>query len=156
MSLERVKHYLKQFGLESKIIELEASSATVYEAAQALHTDAQRIAKTLAFRHEDQAHVIVVAGDMKIDNAKYKAHFKQKARFLNPEETFRWVGYNVGGVCPFALPMSVQVYLDVSLQRFSSVFPACGNDHSAIELTLDELVLSTPGSVWVDVCKHIV
>ncbi len=155
MSVERVKEYLKQFDLDHRVIELQASSATVTEAALALKTEARRIAKTLAFRHQSQAHVIVTAGDMKIDNAKYKAVFLEKARFLSPSETQTMIGFDVGGVCPFALPEGIEVYLDVSLKRFVTVYPACGNDHSAIELSIDELCNSTQSQNWVDVCKSI-
>lgn len=153
MAIEKVKEYFKQWGIDGRILEFEVSSATVELAAIAVNCEPQRIAKTLAFRANDSVILIVVAGDAKIDNAKYKAKFKTKARFLAPEETESLVGHPVGGVCPFAVNDGVEVYLDKSLQRFTTVFPACGSDNSAIELTIAELEKYSNCKEWIDVCK---
>ena len=126
MSIERVKAYFRAYGLEENIQEFEVSSATVQLAAEALHCEPQRIAKTLSFMINGNAVLVVMAGDAKIDNAKYKAQFGLKAKMLSPEEVERMVGHAVGGVCPFAVNKDVKVYLDISLKRFETVFPACG------------------------------
>ena len=139
MSIERVKAYFRAYGLEENIQEFEVSSATVQLAAEALHCEPQRIAKTLSFMINGDAVLVVTAGDAKIDNAKYKAQFGLKAKMLSPEEVERMVGHAVGGVCPFAVNKDVKVYLDISLKRFETVFPACGSSNSAIELTIPEL-----------------
>ncbi len=153
MALERVKEYFKKYGLEQKIQEFEVSSATVELAARALHCEPQRIAKTLSFMLEEKAVLVVAAGDAKIDNPKYKAKFGKKAKMLSPDEVETLVGHAVGGVCPFAVNEGVEVYLDVSLRRFDSVFPACGSSNSAIELTIAELEEYSGYAEWVDVCK---
>ena len=153
MSLDRVKQYLKGFGLEDRVLELPESSATVELAAHALHTQPERIAKTLSFHAGDRVVLIVAAGDAKIDNSKYKANFKTKAKMLEPDEAEPLTGHAVGGVCPFAVNDGVDVYLDKSLKRFPSVFPACGSANSAIELTIPELEKYSGFSAWVDVCK---
>lgn len=153
MSIERVIAYFQQFGMADRILQLDASSATVALAAEALHCEPCRIAKTLSFTVHDDAVLIVAAGDARIDNAKYKAQFGVKAKMLSPEEAAQRIGHAVGGVCPFAVNDGVIVYLDQSLQRFDTVFPACGSSNSAIELTLAELEQYSNSAGWVDVCK---
>lgn len=153
MAIERVKAYFRQYGMEQKIQELAVSSATVELAAEALHCEPQRIAKTLSFMVDGHAVLVVAAGDAKIDNSKYKAQFGTKAKMLSPEEAEALVGHAVGGVCPFAVNEGVPVYLDVSLKRFETVFPACGSSNSAIELTISELETYSGYVEWVDVCK---
>ena len=152
MSVAAVKEYLKQFGLEEKVQELEESSATVELAAHALGTQPARIAKTLSFLVGEAPILVVAAGDAKIDNAKYKAKFHQKAKMLTPDQAVELVGHPVGGVCPFAVKEGVRVYLDQSLQRFETVFPACGSGNSAIQLTIPQLEQTSHGS-WVDVAQ---
>lgn len=153
MAIEKVKSYFKEYGMEERIREFDVSSATVELAAAALHCEPQRIAKTLSFMVENQAILIVVAGDVKIDNPKYKAKFGKKAKMLSPDEVETVIGHAVGGVCPFAVNKGVKVYLDVSLKRFDTVFPACGSSNSAIELTIPELEKYSGYVEWVDVCK---
>ena len=154
MSVAAVKEYLKQFGLEEKVQELEESSATVELAAHALGTQPARIAKTLSFLVGEAPILVVAAGDAKIDNAKYKAKFHQKAKMLTPDQAVELVGHPVGGVCPFAVKEGVRVYLDQSLQRFETVFPACGSGNSAIQLTIPQLEQASRFTEWVDVCKN--
>ena len=139
MSLENVKNYFKQFNLDIKIQELPQSSATVKLAAAAIGCEPQRIAKSLAFAGENNPILIVTSGDTKIDNAKFKAEFKIKAKMLTPEQTSLLIGHTIGGVCPFATNKNVAVYLDISLKRFNSIFPACGSSNSVIELSVEEL-----------------
>lgn len=139
--------------MEERIQEFDVSSATVELAVAALHCEPQRIAKTLSFMAGERAVLIVAAGDTKIDNAKYKAKFGKKAKMLTPEEVKTLVGHAVGGVCPFAVNEGTEVYLDVSLKRFETVFPACGSSNSAIELTIPELEQYSGYTGWVDVCK---
>ena len=153
MAIEKVKSYFREYGMEERVQEFDVSSATVELAAKALHCEPQRIAKTLSFMVEDAAVLIVAAGDAKIDNPKYKAKFGKKAKMLSPDEVETFVGHAVGGVCPFAVNEGVRVYLDVSLQRFDTVFPACGSSNSAIELTIPELAEYSGYADWVDVCK---
>ena len=153
MSVERVKEYFRGKGIEKRILEFDVSSATVELAAEALHCEGKRIAKTLSFHVGDRIVLIVTAGDAKIDNQKYKARFGAKARMLSCEEAEPLTGHPVGGVCPFAANSGVEVYLDESLRRFGSVFPACGSSNSAIELTPDELEEHSDSLGWVDVCK---
>ena len=153
MSIERVRAYLEPLGMASKIQELPVSSATVELAAQALGVEGARIAKTLSFLVEERAVLIVAAGDARIDNPKYKAYFHTKAKMLTPEQVTGLVGHAVGGVCPFGVNEGVKVYLDESLKRFETVFPACGSSNSAIELTLEELERYSGFVSWVDVCK---
>lgn len=155
MSIEKVRTYFRQYGMEERIQEFEVSSATVALAAEALHCEPQRIAKTLSFMVEGNAILIVAAGDVKIDNAKYKKQFGTKAKMLSYEEVPEMVGHEVGGVCPFAVKEGVKVYLDESLRRFETVFPACGSSNSAIELTISELEKYAGEDGWVDVCKLI-
>lgn len=153
MAIEQVRTYLKQYGVEEKILEFDVSSATVELAAAALNCEPQRIAKTLAFMVDGHAVLVVAAGDAKIDNPKYKAQFGKKAKMLSPNETELLVGHAVGGVCPFAVKEGVEVYLDVSLKRFETVFPACGSANSAIELRIPELEKYSGFVSWIDVCK---
>lgn len=153
MAIENVRNYFKDFGMDGRILEFDVSSATVELAAAALHCEPQRIAKTLSFMVEGHAVLVVTAGDVKIDNPKFKAQFHQKAKMLSPGEAQELVGHAVGGVCPFAVKEGVAVYLDVSLKRFETVFPACGSSNSAIELTIPELEQYSGYKGWVDVCK---
>lgn len=153
MSLERVKKYFSKYGLQDRILEFGVSSATVPLAAKALGVEPGRIAKTLSFMLKEGPILIVAAGDEKVDNKKYKARFSQKAKMLSAEEASDLVGHEVGGVCPFAVNEGVTVYLDESLRRFSTVFPACGSSNSAIELTPDELARYANPAAWVDVCR---
>ena len=153
MAIEQVRTYLKQYGVEEKILEFDVSSATVELAAAALNCEPQRIAKTLAFMVDGRAVLVVAAGDAKIDNPKYKAQFGTKAKMLSPNETELLVGHAVGGVCPFAVKEGVEVYLDVSLKRFETVFPACGSANSAIALRIPELEKYSGFVSRIDVCK---
>ena len=153
MAIEKVREYFRRFGMEERILEFEVSSATVELAAQALHCEPCRIAKTLSFLVEGKGILIVAAGDAKIDNPKYKAYFGAKAKMLSPEEVETLVGHAVGGVCPFANPEGTTAYLDVSLKRFDTVFPAAGSPNSAIELSCAELEAFSHSAGWVDVCK---
>lgn len=153
MSVERVKEYFRKYGMESRIQEFEVSSATVELAAKALHCEPGRIAKTLSFKVNNGPVLIVTAGDAKIDNPKYKAQFGTKAKMLSPDEAAALIGHAVGGVCPFAVNDGVMVYLDISLKRFQTVFPACGSSNSAIELTIAELETYSGFAAWIDVCK---
>ncbi|SDO09885.1 Cys-tRNA(Pro) deacylase, prolyl-tRNA editing enzyme YbaK/EbsC [Psychrobacillus sp. OK028] len=153
MAIELVREYFKQLGLENKIQEYEASSATVELAAITLNVEPARIAKTLSFKVDEGCILIVAAGDTKIDNAKFKSIFKVKAKMLSPDEVLEQVGHAVGGVCPFGIPAHINVYLDESLKRFETIFPACGSSNSAIELTCEELFSVAKAVEWVDVCK---
>ncbi len=153
MAIEKVKAYFREYGMEERIQEFDVSSATVELAAKALRCEPQRIAKTLSFMVENEAVLIVTAGDAKIDNPKYKAKFGKKAKMLSLDEVEILVGHAVGGVCPFAVNEGVIVYLDISLKRFETVFPACGSSNSAIELTIPELEKYSGYVEWVDVCK---
>ena len=155
MSIDRVKAYFRELGIEDKVQELEESSATVELAAQALGVEPGRIAKTLSFMVDGSPILIVAAGDVKIDNAKYKKFFGAKAKMLTPDEAVTLIGHAVGGVCPFAVNDGVTVYLDESLKKFVTVFPACGSSNSAIELTMEELEKYSLFKEWVDVCKLI-
>lgn len=152
MSIERVRAYFARYDMQDRILEFDESSATVELAAAALHCEPKRIAKTLSFQLPDRAILIVTAGDARIDNGKYKAQFGTKAHMLSPADAERIVGHAVGGVCPFAVSEGVDVYLDRSLTRFSTVFPACGSANSAIELTIPELERYS-GGTWIDVCR---
>ena len=154
MSIEAGRAYFRELGLEDRVQEFEVSSATVELAAQALNVKGQRIAKTLSFHVDDHVVLIVAAGDAKIANPKYKAQFHTKAKMLSHEEAETLIGHAVGGVCPFAVNEGVDVYLDESLKRFATVFPACGSSNSAIELTIPELEANCDHfQGWVDVCK---
>jgi prolyl-tRNA editing enzyme YbaK/EbsC (Cys-tRNA(Pro) deacylase) len=153
MSIEKVREYFKTKGIDERIKEFDSSSATVALAAQALNCEESRIAKTLSFHVGDKVVLVVAAGDVKIDNPKYKAQFGTKAKMLAYEEAEPLIGHAVGGVCPFAVNEGVEVYLDESLKRFETVFPACGSSNSAIEFTLDELEEYSGFISWIDVCK---
>ena len=153
MSIEKVRAYFRSLGMEDRVLEFQVSSATVELAAQALNCDGCRIAKTLSFMVDGAPILIVAAGDARVDNKKYKAHFGAKAKMLTPEEAVSMVGHAVGGVCPFAVNEGVRVFLDESLRRFATVYPACGSANSAIELTIDELFRCSQAEAWVDVCK---
>jgi prolyl-tRNA editing enzyme YbaK/EbsC (Cys-tRNA(Pro) deacylase) len=155
MAIEAVKDYFKQYGREKDILEFNESSATVELAAHALNVIPARIAKTLSFRSEKGCILVVTAGDAKVDNHKFKAEFGIKAKMLSPEEVLDLTGHAVGGVCPFGIKNeAVNVYVDVSLKRFETVFPACGSSNSAIELSCDELYQYAQGLKWSDVCKN--
>ncbi len=154
MSIEKVKAYFASKGMLDRVMELDVSSATVELAAQALGVDGSRIAKTLSFSVNGSPVLVVAAGDARIDNAKYKAFFHTKAKMLSHEEAAELIGHAVGGVCPFAVNEGVAVYLDESLKRFTTVFPACGSGNSAIELTIPELEEHSGFLQWVDVCKN--
>lgn len=153
MAIEKVNAYFRELGIEDRVLEFDVSSATVELAAQALHCEPCRIAKTLSFNVGGNPILIVAAGDAKIDNPKYKAQFGTKAKMLTADEAVSLIGHAVGGVCPFAVNEGVAVYLDESLKRFETVFPACGSSNSAIELTIDELERYSAPLSWVNVCK---
>ena len=153
MSMEKVKAYFAQFGMEQRVLEFEVSSATVELAAQAAGVEPKRIAKTLSFLLGDSCILIVAAGDARVDNKKYKDRFGAKAKMLAHDDVPEYIGHAVGGVCPFAVKEGVKVYLDESLKRFETVFPAAGSANSAIELTIPELEQYSKFDGWVDVCK---
>jgi prolyl-tRNA editing enzyme YbaK/EbsC (Cys-tRNA(Pro) deacylase) len=153
MAIDKVREYLKQYGRDTDILEFDTSSATVEMASNALGVEPGRIAKTLSFKTEEGAILIVAAGDAKIDNSKYKAEFGVKAKMLTPEEALEFTGHAVGGVCPFGLAKALPVYLDISMKRFATVYPACGSSNSAIKLTCDELERLAKCTKWVDVSK---
>ena len=153
MSIEKGRAYFRALGIEDRVQEFTVSSATVELAAQALGVEGARIAKTLSFKTEDGCMLILAAGDAKIDNPKYKAMFHTKAKMLTPEQAQEMTGHAVGGVCPFGCNEGIPVYLDESLKRFTTVFPAVGSASSAIELNLDELFKYSKALEWIDVCK---
>ena len=153
MAIEKARAYLNTFGVADRVLEFDVSSATVELAALALSCQPCRIAKTLSFLADGRPILIVMAGDAKIDNHKYKAQFGTKAKMLTPEEVEALVGHGVGGVCPFGVNEGVTVYLDASLRRFETVFPACGSSNSAIELSIPELERYSGCAAWVDVGK---
>ncbi len=154
MAIENVRTYFESWGIADRIREFDVSSATVELAANALGCEPGRIAKTLSFMVKETPILIVTAGDVKIDNRKYKDTFSAKAKMLTPEEAISLIGHAVGGVCPFAVKDGVTVYLDESLKKYETVFPACGSGNSAIELTIDELEKYSGAVSWVDVCKE--
>ncbi len=153
MSIERVRAYFKQWNLEERILEFDTSSATVELAAAAVGCEPARIAKTLSFQVGERIVLVVAAGDVKIDNRKYKEQFHTKASMLKAEDVTGKIGHAVGGVCPFGVNPGVEVYLDVSMKRFPTVFPAAGSSNSAIEMTMDELEKYSGSLGWIDVCK---
>ena len=153
MSIEKGRAYFRQFGMEDRVREFDVSSATVELAALALGVEGARIAKTLSFKKDDSCILILAAGDARIDNHKFKDKFHMKANMLAPEEVLSIVGHPVGGVCPFGINDGIDVYLDESLKRFETVFPAVGSANSAIELDLDELYKYSNAIEWIDVCK---
>lgn len=153
MSIEAARAHLRAFGVEERILEFDVSSATVELAARALGVEPERISKTLSFKTESGCMLIVCAGDARIDNKKYKERFFFKAKMLTPDEVAEMVGHPVGGVCPFGIKENVPVYLDESLLRFDTVFPAAGSASGAIELTIEELFKCSSAKGWVDVCR---
>ena len=155
MSIEKVRAYFKPLGIEERIREFDVSSATVELAAVAVGVEGARIAKSLSFKVEDKPIIIVVAGDAKVDNSRYKAQFHTKATMLTPEQVLDFTGHAVGGVCPFGIDNpAVTTYLDVSLRRFDTVYPAAGNAASAVRLSCGELDILSNSSGWIDVCKN--
>lgn len=154
MAIERVREYFKGWHIEDRIQEFEASSATVELAAQALNCQPERIAKSLSFKIGERTLLIVAAGDVRVDNSKYKAAFGAKAKMLALEEVKERIGHAIGGVCPFGINKGVEVYLDESLKRFETVYPACGSSNSAIALTIGEMEEYSGYMKWVDVCKY--
>lgn len=154
MSIEAGRAYFRQFGIEDRVLEFDVSSATVELAAAALNTEGKRIAKSLSFKIGEEPILVIAAGDAKVDNKKYKAQFGAKAKMLTPDEAVELIGHAVGGVCPFGIKDGVKTYLDESLKRFDTVFPAVGSSNSAIELAIPELEKYAQNFVeWVDVCK---
>lgn len=153
MSIEKVKAYFAQYGIEDRVREFDASTATVELAAQAVGVEPARIAKSLSFKLDERTILVVAAGDVKVDNTKYKTTFGGKAKMLTAEEAVERIGHAVGGVCPFAVNTGVEVYLDQSMRRFETMFPAAGSSNSCIELTLAELEQYAKTDKWVDVCK---
>lgn len=153
MSYERVKAYFESAGMGNRVMKFERSSATVEEAAKAVGCEPKKIAKTMSFLQGDKPVLIVTAGDVKIDNKKYKAVFHQKAKMIPGDSVEGYIGHAPGGVCPFAILPGVPVYLDVSLKRFEKVYPAGGSGHSAVELSVEELEKYSDSAGWVDVCK---
>lgn len=153
MAIDKVKECFKQYGIEDRIQEFDVSSATVELAAKALNCEPCHIAKTLSFIVDDKPILIVVAGNMKIDNKKYKAQFATKAKMIQASDVEGLIGHAVGGVCPFAVNDGVVVYLDESLKEYQTVFPACGSSNSAVELSIEELEKYSNFKSWVDVCK---
>lgn len=157
MTIETAKEYLKKFDKDKNIIELDKSSATVELAAAALNVIPARIAKTLSFKLSENCILVVTAGDVKVDNKKFKDYFHVKAKMLSPEEVIKFTTHPVGGVCPFGIKNNnVKIFCDVSLKRFNSVYPACGSSNSAIELTCDELFKISNSIAWIDVCKNTI
>ncbi len=154
MAIDDVKSFFEKLGLEEKVMEFSTSSATVELAAEAVGVIPSRIAKTLSFYGEDGAILVVTAGDAKIDNKKFKLYFQRKAKMIKSEDVETLTGHPIGGVCPFLVPDEARVYLDVSLKRFESVFPACGSDRSAIELTPNDFFQYANAEKWVDICKE--
>ena len=153
MSIEKVRAYFEGFGIADRIREFDVSSATVELAAIAVGVEGARIAKSMSFKLGDEPIIVVVAGDQKIDNAKYKAQFHQKAKMIPGELVEQYVGHAPGGVCPFVIPEETQVFLDVSLKRFDMVYPAAGTSNSAVELSIKELEDCSRSREWIDVCK---
>lgn len=155
MSIEKGREYFRQFGMEERVQEFDVSSATVELAAQALGVECARIAKTLSFMVGEQPILILMAGDVKVDNPKYKGFFHAKAKMMSPEQLEEYVGHQIGGVCPFGIKDGAEVYLDESLKRFTTVFPAVGSSNSAIELTIPELEKYSNYKEWIDVSKML-
>ena len=154
MAVEKVREYSKEYHMEDRILEFDVSSATVELAAQAVGCEPERIAKTMSFLVNEEVILIVTAGDVKIDNKKYKQHFHAKAKMIPFDEVENIIGHAPGGVCPFGINEGIEVYLDKSLKQFTTVYPAAGNDHSAVKLTISELEQVAEANGWVDVCKE--
>lgn len=155
MSLEKAEKYLEDRGMQDRVIRLEESTATVAEAAEALGVEPGMIAKTMSFLQDGQAVLILTEGTARIDNRKYKDAFHMKAKMIPFEEVEQWIGHAPGGVCPFGIRDGVEVYLDESLRQFETVYPAAGDDHSAVRLSVDELEQIAGAKGWVDVCKEV-
>lgn len=155
MSLEKAKEYLQKYGLEKRIMEFDVSSATVEEASKAINCKQEEIAKTLSFIVDNTPILIVVSGDSKIDNSKFKTEFHTKAKMIPFDSVEELIGHAVGGVCPFGINKNVEVYLDNSLKRFNIIYPACGSSNSAVQLTLEELEKTSNYKKWIDVCKDL-
>lgn len=155
MSLVKAKEWLQKYGLEDKIMEFDVSSATVQEAARAINCKEEEIVKTLSFIVNEKPVLIAVAGDSKIDNSKFKAEFKTKAKMIPFENVEEMIGHAAGGVCPFGMNKDVEVYLDNSIKRFAVVYPACGSSNSAVKLTVNELEKASNYKKWIDVCKDM-
>ena len=155
MSRERAHAHLKKYKLEDRIQEFEVSSATVELAAQAVGVEPARIAKTLSYLVDGNAILIVAAGDIRVDNRKFKDTFHTKAKMLTAEQASEMIGHAVGGVCPFGVNEGVKVYLDASMKRFDIVYPAAGTSSSAVKLTIPELELASEFTAWVDVAKDV-
>lgn len=153
MSIETARAHFRLYGIEDRILEFDASSATVELASRALRVNCARISKTLAFKTEKGCMLIICSGDARIDNQKFRDHFYYKAKMLSPDEVNDIVGHPIGGVCPFGIKEGISVYLDESMLRFDTVFPAAGSSNSAIELTIDELFKYSKAKGWVDVCR---
>jgi prolyl-tRNA editing enzyme YbaK/EbsC (Cys-tRNA(Pro) deacylase) len=153
MSIEAARAHFRMYGIEERILEFDVSSATVELASRALRVQSARISKTLAFRTDRGCMLIICSGDARIDNQKFKDYFSIKAKMLLPDEVGEMVGHQIGGVCPFGIKEGIPVYLDESLLRFDTVFPAAGSSNSAIELTIDELFKYSRAKGWVDVCR---
>ena len=153
MAIDRARAHLAKYGLDSRILEFDVSSATVELAAQAIGCEPSHIAKSLSFLVGETPILVVAAGDAKVDNPKYKAQFATKAKMMTPDQAVELIGHAVGGVCPFGIESGVKVYLDESLKRFDAVYPACGSSNSAIRLTIAELEQCSEYDAWVDVCK---
>ena len=153
MSLEKAEKYLEDRGMQDRVIRLEESTATVAEAAEALGVEPGMIAKTMSFLQDGQAVLILTEGTARIDNRKYKDAFHMKAKMIPFEEVEQWIGHAPGGVCPFGIHEGIAVYLDESLKAFDTVYPAAGDDHSAVKLTIAELEQVCDAKGWVDVCK---
>lgn len=153
MSLEKAKEHLKKYELDKNVMEFTTSSATVQEATNAINCTEGEIAKTLSFLVDEKPIVIVVAGDAKIDNSKYKGKFHKKAKMIPHEEVENYIGHKVGGVCPFGIKEEVDIYLDVSLQKYKTIYPAAGSSNSAVKLTIKELEKASNYKEWIDVCK---
>ena len=153
MAFNKAKEYLKKYNLDDKVMEFDVSSATVVDAAKAINCEEQEIVKTLSFLVNDQPILIATAGDVKIDNSKYKSEFHVKAKMIPFDDVEELIGHGVGGVCPFGINENVKVYLDESLKRFDIVYPACGSANSAVKLNIQELELASNYLKWIDVCK---
>lgn len=155
MSLKKAKEYLQKYGLEKRIMEFDVSSATVEEASKAINCKQEEIAKTLSFIVDNTPILIVVSGDSKIDNSKFKTEFHTKAKMIPFDSVEELIGHAVGGVCPFGINKNVEVYLDNSLKRFNIIYPACGSSNSAVRLTLEELEKTSNYKKLIDVCKDL-
>ena len=153
MSIEKVRDYFRQWKMDDRVLEFPESSATVELAAKAVDCEPARIAKSLSFQVNENCILLVTAGDSRIDNGKYKSCFGIKAKMLSADKVKDFTGFEVGGVCPLGIPAGTAVYLDISLKRFNSVYPACGSSNSAIELTLEELEQHSHATDWIDVCR---